>query len=70
MQEPIRIDGPRPGRALGASAQLTAAGYVEEELVVRGTADLFTYDAQWNTVPRRLEVPYTTRLIVRRPREL
>ena len=70
MQEPIRIDGPRPGRALGASAQLTAAGYVEEELVVRGTADLFTYDAQWKTVPRRLEVPYTTRLIVRRPREL
>jgi len=70
MQEPTRIEGPRPGRALGVGAQLSAADYVEEELVVQGTADLFTYDTQWNTVPRRQGVAYATRLIIRRPREL
>ena len=46
-------EGPRPGRALGVAKQLAAAGYVEEELVVHGTADLYTYDAQWNTLQGR-----------------
>lgn len=65
-----RIDGPRLGRALGVGKQLSAAQYVEEEFVVRGAADLFTYDAKWRTVPRREGVPYTTRLIVRRPADM
>jgi hypothetical protein len=69
MQAPTPIEGPRPGRALGVGPQLEAAGYVELELLVRGTADLFTYDAQWNTIPRRQAVPYTTRLLLRRPRD-
>ena len=60
-------EGPRPGLALGVAKQLAAARYVEEELVVRGEADLYTYDAQWNTLPRRTGVPFRTRLIVRRP---
>jgi hypothetical protein len=69
MRELTVIEGPQPGRALGVGKQLAKADYVEEELVVRGTADLYTYDAQWNTVPRRQGVPYTTRLLVRRPRD-
>ena len=60
-------EGPRPGLALGVAKQLAAGGYVEEELVVRGAADLYTYDAQWNTQTRRTGVPFRTRLIVRRP---
>jgi hypothetical protein len=66
---PTLIEGPVAGGGLGAGKQLAAAEYVEEELVVRGTADLFTYDAHWNTVPRQHDVPYTTRLLVRRPRD-
>jgi len=70
MEEVSVIDGPWPGRALGVGKQLAAGNYVEEELFVRSTADLFTYDAQWNTVPRREGVPFTTRLVVRRPADM
>ena len=49
MEQLTCIEGPRPGRALGVGPQLAAAEYVEEELVVQGMADLYTYDAQWNT---------------------
>lgn len=66
---PTLIEGPVPGRALGVGKQLAAADYSEEELVVRGTADLFTYDGRWNTVARQHDVPYTTRLLIRRPRD-
>ena len=69
MEEPKLIGGPLAGRAPGVGKQLAAADYVEEELVIQGSADLFSYDAQWNTVLRRAGVPYTTRLVVRRPRE-
>jgi hypothetical protein len=69
MEQSTVTAGPRPGGALGVGSQLAAAEYVEEELVVRGRADLYTYDAQWNTVPRRDGVPFTTRLLVRRPRD-
>jgi hypothetical protein len=70
MEQLAVIEGPRPGRAFGVDKQLTAAGYVEEELVVQGTADLYTYDPRWNTVLLRERVPYTTRLIVRRPADM
>jgi hypothetical protein len=69
MSQTISIKSVRPGRALGVSKQLSAADYLEEELVVRGTADLYSYDASWNTVLRRSDVPYTTRLLVRKPRD-
>ncbi|MDD9934771.1 MAG: alpha/beta hydrolase domain-containing protein [Myxococcales bacterium] len=58
---------PRPGPLRGVRSQLEAADYVEEEHFVQGVADLFTYDGQWNTVPLRQDVPFTTRLLVRRP---
>jgi hypothetical protein len=67
MEELEVIDGPRPGHAWGVGGQLAAADYLEEELVIRGKADLYSYDASWSTVLRRQGVPYTTRLVVRRP---
>ena len=69
MSTNLRVQAPRPGLARGVRKQLEAAGYLERELVVRGAADLFAYDQQWNTVLRRGAVPYTTRIIVREPSE-
>lgn len=63
------VKGPRAGRALGVSKQLDAAGYVEEEFVIEGRADLYTYDAHWNTVQSRADIPYRTRVLVRRPED-
>src|SRR5690606_22049892 len=40
-----------------------------EEYVVAGGADLFTYDDAWRPVLDRDGVPFTTRLLVRRPRD-
>ncbi len=45
---------------------LAQRGYVEEEHVVRGTADLYGYD-DGETVLRSSDIPFVTRLLVRRP---
>ncbi|HKP63980.1 MAG TPA: alpha/beta hydrolase domain-containing protein [Polyangiales bacterium] len=63
------VEGPRAGRALGVGKQLEAAGYVEQEFVIAGRADLYTYDAHWNTVQSRGDIPYRTRVLVRRPED-
>lgn len=68
MGEIRRVDGPRPGHALGVGEQLAAADYTEREYVVRGVADLYAYDDAWRTVPARSGLPYTTRIVVRSPR--
>jgi hypothetical protein len=60
------IDGPRPGPTpIGRT--LAKHGYVEEEHVVRGTADLFTYDDDWRPVLDQADVPFVSRILVRRP---
>jgi hypothetical protein len=46
---------------------VAAAGYVEDEYLVRGTADLFGHDADGRTVVVATAVPFTTRAVVRRP---
>jgi hypothetical protein len=69
MAQPVLIEPPRPGRTEGVAEHLEAALYIEEELLVQGAADLYSYDAQWNTVRSREALPYTTRLVVRRPRD-
>lgn len=48
---------------------LARRGYVEEEHVVRGTADLYGYDESWRTIPAESDIPFVTRLLVRRPLE-
>lgn len=53
-------------RELGA--RLDESGYIEDEFVVRGTADTFTYDSEWKRVPDERGLEYTVRVLVRRPR--
>jgi hypothetical protein len=53
---------PQRGRGL----DLAAHGYVEQEYLVSGVADVWTWDAQLCAVPVRPE-PFTTRVLVRRP---
>ena len=48
-------------------AAVTAAGYVEEEHLVSGVADLWGYDEGGRAATVRTAVPYTTRIVVRRP---
>jgi hypothetical protein len=62
----ISVEGPR--RSKTASPKSVArAGYLEEEYLVSGTADLYGYDGSFHTVPVTPEVPFVTRLLVRRP---
>ena len=57
-----------PERHLGID--LEAAGYVEEEFVVRGHADLFGYDEGLEAEVIEPGVAFTTRILVRRPADL
>jgi hypothetical protein len=62
----ISVEGPR--RSKTASPKSVArAGYLEEEYLVSGTADLHGYDDSFHTVLVTPEVPFVTRLLVRRP---
>jgi hypothetical protein len=49
------------------SANLPAHGYVEEEYFVSGTANIYQYDSNWNRTLKQANVPYTTRMVIRRP---
>jgi hypothetical protein len=60
------IGEPRPGPTPIAPT-IAKHGYVEEEQVIRGTADLFTYDEAWQPVLDMGAVPFVTRVLVRRP---
>ena len=48
------------------------AGYLEEEYLVKGTANVYEWSAEGGDVPivRTPDAPYTTRIIVRRPGKL
>jgi hypothetical protein len=46
---------------------LSRIGYVEEEYLVSGTANVYTWPAPGPAVVRTPNVPYTTRVLVRRP---
>src|SRR3954463_4933438 len=46
---------------------LAAHGYVEEESLVSGTANVYDGGADGKPVVRTPDAPYTTRVIVRRP---
>ena len=72
-----RVVGPLPASEAshpfgGAAWQmqpqdLAAHGYVEEEYLVSGTANVYEWNAENKAVVRTPDVPYTTRMIVRRP---
>jgi len=46
---------------------LSKVGYVEEEYLVSGTANVYTWPAPGPAVVRTANAPYTTRMLVRRP---
>jgi hypothetical protein len=46
---------------------LAAHGYVEEEYLVSGTANVYDWNADGKAVVRTAHAPYTTRMLVRRP---
>src|SRR4051812_10061501 len=52
MQQPVRLD---------------AYGYVEEEYAVTGTAQIYDWNADGSLTVRHRDLPYTTRVLVRRP---
>ncbi len=60
------VTGPRPGPT-HIGRVIAENDYIEEEYVVSGGADLFTYDEAWQPTLHRADVPFTTRVLVRRP---
>ncbi|MDP4501964.1 alpha/beta hydrolase domain-containing protein [Nonomuraea turcica] len=50
-----------------STVSLDAYGYVEEEFLVSGRANVYDYDAAGKVTVVRTAVPYTNRIIVRRP---
>jgi Alpha/beta hydrolase domain len=71
------ISGGKRGWPFGAAAfDLDALGYVEQEWFLAGQADCYrhaagtgrSFDGRWEIEPAH-NVPFTTRLLVRRPRE-
>jgi hypothetical protein len=77
-QTPVpRVTGPLPSTAdsypFGAAdhtrvpTDLKTAGYVEEEFLVSGTANVYDWPAPGPAVVRTSNAPYTTRVLVRRP---
>jgi hypothetical protein len=51
----------------GQGVDLAPLGYVEEEFLVRGTATEWSYDSAGAAIPRTHDVPYCTRVLLRRP---
>ena len=72
-----RVTGPLPERPdsypFGGAAHtrvptnLTAIGYVEEEFLVSGTANVYDWPKPGPAVVRTPDAPYTTRVLIRRP---
>jgi hypothetical protein len=75
----FRVAGPIPvstdSHAFGAAAftrtpqDLARLGYIEEEYFLSGTANVYDWPAPGPAVVRTVGAPYTTRVLVRRPRE-
>lgn len=51
------------------AALLRDAGYLEEEYLASGTANVWTYDERLSRVVEKADLPFTTRLLVRRPED-
>ena len=59
-----------PFNAAGRSEvpqDLSTYGYVEEEYFISGNANVYDYDAGGNVIVKTPDVPYTTRILIRRP---
>lgn len=51
------------------SVDLDSFGYVEEEYFLTGKANLYQYDSDYRLTVKQADIPYTTRIVVRRPRD-
>src|SRR5512137_1892950 len=51
----------------GVPTDLKKIGYVEEEFLVSGKANVYEWPEQGTAVVRTANAPYTTRILVRRP---
>ena len=47
-------------------SDIAAQGYVEEEYLVPGAANVYEYDDAWQLQVRNADLPFVTRLLVRR----
>jgi hypothetical protein len=66
---PVTSDSYPFGAAFRTNApqDLSKCGYVEEEYLVSGFANVYDFDADSNVVVKTPHAPYTTRILVRRP---
>lgn len=64
-----QIFGPAALPGTPEAAALAKAGYVQEEYFLSGAANVYGYDAAGKTVVERSGLPYTTRLLVVRPKD-
>src|SRR5687767_257220 len=71
---PTSVTPPPEGNGVPQSSavgtvDLAAAGYVEEEFLVSGTANVYRYGADGTVEVDRDGVAYTTRILIRRPED-
>src|SRR5215211_3970193 len=52
---------------LQTPVDLTKAGYVEEEFLISGRANVYDWAADGKAIVKTPNAPYTTRILVRRP---
>jgi hypothetical protein len=66
---PVKADSYPFGAAnrTNAPQDLSRVGYVEEEYLVSGFANVYDFDANSKVVVKTARAPYTTRILVRRP---
>src|SRR5687767_3222927 len=70
---PVVETGPKVSYPFGAAdhqmvpQDLRRHGYVEEEYLVSGTANVYDWTAPGPAVVRTPHAPYTTRVLIRRP---
>lgn len=71
LEGPLRTDAtshPFGGAAYEDRPEnLAAVGYVEQEYIVRGKADVYDWPAVGPAVVRTADAPYVTRILVRKP---
>jgi hypothetical protein len=66
---PVTTDSYPFGAAIKSKVpqDLSKFGYVEEEYLISGFANVYDFDANSKVVVKTAQAPYTTRLLVRRP---
>ena len=81
-QPPVSVSGPIPvnsrSQIFGAEdvaggpqgIGLAAHGYVEEEYFISGTANIYQYNEAWERQIKQTAVPFTTRVIIRYPKDV